>query len=296
MLGIDTNNYIIYEGGSIRWGARALFPSPNLFDLQIAENPEQALNLLKTSKEYNRLLFREDGFDPVSMVRRGRIYELEKTHSQPLECHVYPINEVELNEARNNKGVVKKSLFSYQGYRLTHCIPSQQLFAAIGSDNAYSMWRIVSIDRMHSNEELVTMRPLYFLGALPDLSPNNIPEKWRTKLLESVQKVVDSMYKANADSIVELCRHAASASLFAQFHEDIPQVNQKDLGELAKMAEKRGRRIIAHCGKLIADLHSRLKPNIQMHLGFRSVNERDAELAVQCLSFILRDLGYTRAA
>jgi len=292
-LGIDTNNYIVYEGGNTPWGARALFPSPNLFGLQIAETPEEAPNLLKRSTEYNRFLFREDGFDPVSMVRRGRIYEPDK--SQPRECYVYPINEAELNEERNNKGVVKKSLFCYQGYRLTSWIPSQQLFAAIGSDNAYSMWRIVSNDRMHSNEELVTMRPLYFLGALPDLSPNNIPEEWRTKVMESVQKVIDSMYKANADSIVELCRHAASASLFAHFHEDIPQANQKDLGELAKMAEKKGRRIIANCGKLIADLHSRLKPNIQMHFGFRSVSERDAELAVQCLSCILSDLGYARS-
>lgn len=291
-LGIDKNNYIVYEGGSTYWGARALFPSPNLFDLQIAGTPEEALHLLKKSSEYNRLLFREDGFDPVSMVRRGRIYEPDKL--QPREWHVCPINEAELKEARNNKGVVMKSLFSYQGYRMISWIPSQQLFASIGSDNAYSMWRIVSNDRMYSHEELVTMRPLYFLGALPDLSPNNIPEEWRTKVLESVQKVVDSMYKANADSIIELCRHAASASLFAQFHEDISQANKKDLGELAKMAEKKRRRIIAQCGKLIADLHSRLKPNIQMHFGFRPVSERDAELAVQCLSFILRDLGYTR--
>ena len=158
------------------------------------------------------------------------------------------------------------------------------------------MWRIVSIDRMYSNEELVTMRPLYFLGALPDLSPNNIPEQWRTQVVENVQKVVDSMYKANADSIVELCRHAATTSLLAEFHEDIPRPEKTDLGNLAKIAEQKNRRIIAHCGRTIADLHSRLKPNNQMHYGFRSVSERDAELAIQCLSFILSDLGYTRSS
>ncbi len=157
------------------------------------------------------------------------------------------------------------------------------------------MWRIVSNDRMYSSEELVTMRPLYFLGALPDLSPKDIPEKWRSKVLQGVQKVVDSMYKANADSIVELCRHAASAALFAAFHEEIPQASRKDLGQLAKLAEGKERRIIAHCGKTIADLHSRLKPNNQMDYGCPPVSDRDAELAVQCLSFILRDLGYTRS-
>lgn len=250
-LGIDKNTGIIYEGGNILWGTRPLFPPPYLFDLQIAETPEEALKkLLKSSTEFDRLLFREDSFDPVSMVRRGRIYELEPHKSQPQDCRVFPVIPVDFPEAKKHgHGVVRKELFSYQGYRLTSWNPSQQIFAAIGSDKAYSMWRIVSNDRMYSNEELLTMRPLYFLGALPDLSPNSIPEKWRTKVMESVQKVVDSMYKANADSIVELCRHAASASLFAEFHEDIPKVDQKDLGKLANMAEQKNRRIIANCGR-----------------------------------------------
>ncbi len=293
-LGFDRALGIAYEGGNPSWGARALLSTPYLFDLQVAETPEEALNkLLKSSTEFDKLLFREDSFDAVSIVRRGRIYEPEK--SQPRQCWVFPANEAELQEARSSHGVVRKGLVSYQGYRLTSWNPSQEVYAAIGSGGAYSMWRIVSNDRMYSSEELITMRPLYFLGALPDLSPNNIPEKWRTKVLEGVQKVVDSMYKANADSIVELCRHAASAALFAAFHEEIPQVSRMDLGQLAKLAEGKERRIIAHCGKIIADLHSRLKPNIQMHYDSRPVSDRDAELAVQCLSFILSDLGYTRS-
>jgi len=290
-LGIDKNNYTVYEG-YLNWGARALLPPPNLFDLQVAETPEEALHLLKKSSEYNRLLFREDGFDPVSMVRRGRIYELDK--SQPKECRVCPVNEAELSMARENHGVVKKPLTSYQPYLLSTRNTSQHLFAAIGRDTAYSIWRIVSNDHMYFNEELVTMRPLYFLGALPDLSPSSIPEQWRTKVLESVQKVVDSMYKANADSIVELCRHAASASLCARFHEDIPRLDKTDLGPLANKAEEEGLRVIANCAMTLANLHSRIKPNIQMHYDCRPVCDRDAELAVQCLSFILRDLGYTR--
>ncbi len=87
-LGIDRNLNIVYEGGNTSWGARPLFIAPYLFDLQIAETPEEALNKLVTSSsEFDRLLFREDSFDPVSMVRRGRIYESEK--SQPRQCWVF---------------------------------------------------------------------------------------------------------------------------------------------------------------------------------------------------------------
>jgi len=287
-LGIDNSSGTIYEAGSSLWVTRALSSQPYLFDLHIEETPEQALDKLqKNVPMLEKLLFREDGFDPVSMVRRGRIYKADTP--QPQKWHVLAINSTELPQ-------VDRDLYTYLPYRLTSWNPSQQLFAAIGNDKAYSMWRIVSIDRMYSNEELVTMRPLYFLGSLPDLLPDKIPEQWRTKVIENVQKVVDAMYKADADSIVELCRHAATAALFAEFHEDISQVNKKDLGELCKLAEQKKRRIIAHSGYTIADLHSRLKPNNQMHFGFRYVSDRDAELAIQCLSFILRDLGYTRSS
>ena len=290
-LGIDKSNHIIYEG-YVLYGGRPLFSPPHLFGIEIAETPEEALDLLKRSNEHTRLLFREDGFDPISMVRRGRIYEPTSQH----ECHVCPVNEAELNdEARKNGGVVRKNLFCYERYPLSVRISSRQPFAAIGTDAGYSMWRIVSNDHTYFDEELVTMRPLYFLGAIPDLSPDNIPEQWRAKVHETVGKVVDSMYRADADSIVELCRHAASASLFAHFNKEIAELDKTDLGGLAKRAEEEKRRLIASSAKTIADLHSRIKVNMQMQHNLRPISDRDAELAVQCLSFILRDLGYARS-
>jgi hypothetical protein len=292
-LGIDKDKYIVYDG-YVHWGARAVFPTPYLFPIKVGETPEEALNLLKAEKPawYEKLLFREDGFDPISMVRRGRIYELDRPQTG---CHVCPASEAEREEARKNGGVVVKQLALYQRYPLSVRVPSTQRFAAVGSSTVYSMWRIVSSDYTYFTEELVTMRPLYFLGALPDLSLDNIPEQWRTMIQESVGKVADSMYRANADSIIELCRHAASASLCAYFQEDIPRLNKIDLGPLAKMAEDAKRRVIADCARTLADLHSRLKPNMQMHTDCRPICDRDAELAVQCLSCILADLGYTRS-
>lgn len=292
-LGIDKDNHIVYEG-QVHYGGRALFPAPHLFAIAIAEIPEEALDQLKRSNQQNRLLFREDEFDPVSMVRRGRVYE--PNGGQPTQCCVCPVGEAELNEARReNSAVVRKQLFCYERYPLCVRVSSRQPYAAIGADAGYSIWRIVSNDRTYFDEELVTMRPLYFLGAIPDLSPDSIPERWRAKVQETVGKVVDSMHKANADSIVELCRHAASASLFAHFHEDIAELHATDLGPLAKRAEAEGLRLVGGCGKMIADLHSRIKPNMQMQHSLGSICDRDAELAVQCLSFMLRDLGYARS-
>ena len=291
-LGIDQNTGIVYEG-LVYSGARPLLPGPYLFGMRIAQAPDEALELLRQSKEHDTLLFREDGFDPVSMVRRGRIYESEP--SFPTGCRVSPINEAELKEARMNNGVLNRSLHCYHRHRLGSLVGSKHVFAAIGAHGSHSMWRIVSNDRMYLGEELVTMRPLYFLGAIPDLSPDNIPEQWRTEVQDTVRKVVDSMYKADAGSIVDLCRNAASACLFAYLHGDIPEFDKTDLGRLAETAEHKGRRVIGRCAKVLADLHSRGKVNVQKQYNCSPICERDAELAVQCLSFILRDLGYTRS-
>jgi len=291
-LGIDERDHIVYEG-HIDWGGRPIIPSPNVFGIQIAETPEQACTFSKRSPDPNRLVFREDGFDPVSMVRRGRIYERDKGY--PTECHVYPINQAELIESRIPNGVVKKELICYQRYPLHARHTSQKLYAAIGDRTAYSMWRIVSNDATCFGEELVTMRPLYYLGTLPDLSPERIPDTWRAKVAETVGKVVGAMHRADANSIVELCRHGASAALLAYLDENIQDMNKTDLSDLAKKAEQAQRRLIANSAKMLADLHSRVKPNMQMHLNCRPISDRDAELAVQCLSFILTDLGYAHA-
>lgn len=292
LLGIDENQNVIYEG-RLHWGARAVFPTPNLFTIQIAETPEEASHLVQKKSNPRGLLFREDSFDPGSMVRRGRIYKANPSY--PTECRVCPISPAELAQTEEHQGVIRKQLRCFHPYLLNSQFPTKRFYAAIGDVNSYSMWRIVSSDRMRLNEELVTMRPVYFLGALPDLSEETIPERWRLKVTETTEKVVASMYKADAGSIIELCRHAASASLFAFFVDEIQELNKSDLGALANKAHERGKRIVASSARTIADLHSRVKPNMELEYGFSPVCDRDAELAIQCLSFILRDLGYAKS-
>ncbi|MDZ8118186.1 hypothetical protein [Pontiella agarivorans] len=241
--------------------------------------------------EFKKFLFREDSFDPVSMVRRGRIYQ--PYPEQPNECRVAAIDAYDgLIAHQYASAVIKKRLHTYQPYALSLNGPDQK-YAIIGTQSAYSLWRIVSNDRMYLNDELLTLRPLHSMGALPDLDLREVSDPWKTKVEETVNKVVDAMTFANADSIIELCRHAASAALFAHFHEDIKNLAGTDLGPLAKRAGDEGLHIVAHCGHLIAKFHSRIKPNNQVHFESRPPTDRDAELAIYSLSCILSDLKLT---
>lgn len=290
-LGVDRSRYVVYEG-DLHWCARPILPSPHIFDMQLGDTPEAAIKkLLKGDSVFDKFLFWEDTFDPVTMVRRGRIYEAEK-NGQPRECRVEPAYNAE-TLSFHGSGVIKKSLNTYQRYPIASREKVLPRYAAIGAEGAFSLWRIVSTDRMHFGEELLTLRPYHSMGALPDLDLSKVSDPWKTKVKETVQKVVDVMNIANSDSIIELCRHAASAALFAYFHEDIQKLAGTDLGHLADRAGKDGKRIIASCGRIIADLHSRLKVNMQVEHDLRPVSDRDAELAIYSLSCILSDLKFT---
>jgi hypothetical protein len=292
-LGIDKSQGVVYEGES-SWGLRPIFPAPHLFDMQIADTPPEAVKKLidASNNIFKKLLFREDGFDPISMVRRGRVYEPEQ-QGQPQDRVVPLLNAAEATYNNQMQGGVRKSLYTFQRYAVSIRVPSVHRYAAIGSETAYSLWQVVSIDRMYMEEELLMLRPVYSMGALPDLDLSEVSEPWKSQLEGTVRKVVDAMKLANADSIIELCRHAASAALFAHFHKDIQELHKTDLGKLAERAGKDDKRIVENCGKVIANLHSRIKPNIQVQHGCRIVSDRDAELAICCLSCILSDLKFT---
>lgn len=121
-LGIDKNSYVVYGGGQ-EWGARPLFPTPSLFSIAIEATSEEAIEGLGKSDQFTGLLFREDVFDPVSMIRRGRLYQCERQKMQPNECHVAPVDEVDIRNARDGNGVVIKTLLTYQEHCLTSWKP-----------------------------------------------------------------------------------------------------------------------------------------------------------------------------
>ena len=291
-LGIEKDKGIVYESGYNNWGMRAVFPSPHLFNMQIAYTPETALEkLAKTSGDrIGNLIFREDSFDPVSMIRRGRVYEF----GEEKECQVCPIGEMELTQARSKNGVISKRLFIAPRCPVKTRHPFEHLYAAIGGERASSVWRIVLIDHMYLDEELLTLRHLHSLGALPDLDMKAVPSDWQNMLQGDVQKVVDSLNRANSSAIVELCRHAAATALFAYFHEDINRFDAEDLGPLCGRAREKKLYAVANCGEIIAKLHVRLKPGPRMEFNLRPVNDRDAELTVYSLACILSDLGYAK--
>ena len=74
MIGIDESTHLLYEGDSIY--GYGVWPTPILTTAALVKGKEDWA-LVPTSRRFSdaKLLFREDAFDPVTRIRRGRLYE-----------------------------------------------------------------------------------------------------------------------------------------------------------------------------------------------------------------------------
>src|SRR6266540_471888 len=96
-LGIEEDRHLVFEGTHI-WDGRGLWPLPIITaaSFRVAEAskpaeglPEKNAPLLTNSTT----VFREDFFDPVTRIRRGRFYK--KGNNQPWEVSPHPALNLE---------------------------------------------------------------------------------------------------------------------------------------------------------------------------------------------------------
>jgi HEPN domain-containing protein len=158
---------------------------------------------------------------------------------------------------------------------------------------------VTNKETVHTREILVTLKARQSLGALPELDWNLLPDK--SGLVKGkIESLLDDVYRAGAESIVDRAREAATAILSAYLqNEGIAETNGKDLGALIELLVKRndrnGQRIVACAAEIPQRLHSRGKHVEQeKHDNLRPIREQDAELAVQCIGVMLCDLGWGR--
>ncbi len=97
-IGYEEDTGHVYEGEPGR-PEYAVVPAPLLTQAKLFEGSEQAQELPRgLSIDALRWLFREDSFDPVTRVRRGRLYE-PFPGGQPADCLTqgHPANVVRHN-------------------------------------------------------------------------------------------------------------------------------------------------------------------------------------------------------
>lgn len=294
-LGIDRDKNLVYEGASC-WG-HPVWPTPTILPAAFVSASESWPAAAK-STELIKYIFREDSYDSVSRVRRGRFYGVGVNSPDQMSWFVYPHPAVhdEVNRVKQH-GVISKFLFSFGRFPLGMLLKDygvDQPLVLLGAEEAFTIWAVVGVEKSFAGDEIVALKARQTFGVLPTLWPEKIPPERRAKVLECLKKLQEDVFRAGPESVVDRARDAASAILRAVVGDREKLSPGADLGELIKkLKDERRFPTVTNAAEIVRVFHSRAKPSVQEKIPeIRPLREQDAELAVQCIGCIICDLGW----
>ncbi len=302
LLGIDDTTGLVYERSGAAFVGVGVWPSPILIPANILSDSSKRLeptSLNKYTKGY--LLFREDAFDPVSRIRRGRLY-INNDNQQPQRWQVGPHPGLPTESANRPKELL--TYYPYQSQQIQQTIGSfgaGQPLIVLGLERNITVWSLVSIESTATSDVLVTLRMRQSFGALPRIRQEAIPTEGRENLINAINILSEDLRRAGPESVIDRAREVVVATLSCYLKaEGITEVGL-DLDQLIKRIKKineeqpeKGKNIVYHASYIVRLFHSRGKNAVRERLQVPPLREQDAELAVQCVGTILRDLGWAQ--
>jgi hypothetical protein len=290
MIAVDGNTKLVYEGQACY--GYGLSPSPVLSLATVIYEESNFQNIPAGADLFHAdTVFREDSFDPVTRIRRGRLYKTPGI--QPQEWRVIPNAMFQ--------GVAGQIQMRLHGFDSNLISSERDTFRnaliALGSADAYTLWRVVSVERIITGEDLLTLRARSSLGIVPEINESTIPLDAVSKVKETLTRLSDAAYRAGPESIVDRAKDAAQwcVAVWLADRKGDPKFRTFDLGKIANALDGEERSVIQNVGRALARLHARGKPNVQEEKGSRPVTEDDAEFALASVGILLREIGWSRA-
>ena len=291
-IGIDNNTHDIYQASNGVW--TSVWPATPILSVAAFVASGKESPAFDHDLTNAKVVFREDSFDPITRIRRGRFYE-SSNYTRPTQKFVlpHPLYGTRGSMTSLEDGRCERNLYIFvqaQNHPPTNAV-------IIGSDE--SRWRVLSTERIVSGEYLVTLKARHALGILPELNAEAIPEIGREKATETYNILVDSAYRETPGSIIDRARDAAQWFLGTWYAEKMNGDNKylkKDLGDIIEKIEKEygSLKIIVCAARIVARLHSRGKPNEQEKHSTRPLMEADAEFALAAVEMLLRELNWIK--
>lgn len=288
MLGLDDRTKQVYEGDS--YSGYGVHPCPVLSLATVVKIEDDFGTLPASCNLFSAdLLFREESFDAVTRIRRGRLYKAYP--DKPSDWQVISHSMFDGHTSSARKSLVTFDTRAVVGERSSF----ESALIALGTRDAYSLWRVVSIERTVNGEDLLTLRARSSLGILPALDESKVPSRQLRKVRETLSKLSEAAYRAGPESIVDRAKDAAqwTVGTWLAALRNEPDLRKKDLGKLAAALEGEATAVIQGVSKALARLHARGKPNVQEEKGSRDVTEDDAEFALATVGLLLREIGWT---
>jgi hypothetical protein len=299
-LGIDTDTGHIYEGaGAPQF---AVFPRPAISLAKLIDAPEDWNSLpMEISHTPFPWVFREDSFDPVTRMRRGRLYETYN-NTQPQECpvsaHLFDHDGVREVAASRQ---LRKRLYTYWPCQTLTARPDRGngVMLALGTGRAATGWRVIQVETLIDRCVMVTLKAVSAFGILPEINTSKIEPGHQKSVAQAIDRVLDSAFRETPISVIDHCRNAAQVILSRWMAQETgkAEVLGKDLDQVCKAVQNMDppRSAARDAANIVRLLHSRGKANKQESEGLRLSVEEDAEMSIQALAFILREIDWAVA-
>lgn len=298
-IGFEPDTGHVYEGSHAP--QFAVWPSPVLSQAKLIEH-ESDWNDLPNGLTQSPFawVFREDVFDPVTRVRRGRLYQpSSNTQAQAYSVSAHPFDHDDLRKMAANR-MLKKNLYAYCPCYAFVNRSDRGLGAilALGYGRTTSAWKVIQTELVVSDDVMVTLKAMSTYGVIPEVDRSEIDDQDRQAVERALERVVDSAFREMPISIVDHCRNAATVILSRWLVKEgaSKELLTKDLADVARAVEKDPYKKIAarDAAEVIRKLHPRGKANEQETRSLRIPVEEDAEMAIHALGFILREIGWAK--
>lgn len=296
LLGMIESDGLIFEGRN-HYGAHLVWPTPVMTPAQFVDSSaKEFVNRYVGSRP--SYCFREDMFDSVSRVRRGRFYKA--TGAIGNKWCVLPVPHVSL--PRNN--VDQDGMISVSGvadynscsvYNVLNEMSIANAVVILGKEKSSTLWSIIHVETGITGEELVTLKARQSLGALPIVALESLPPLKAKSIQEALQTLEDDYHLASPESVVDRANEAATRILNAYLSVKDGKTQDslhKAIGAVGNLAAEAKKEVARNAADIVRLLHGRTKYAVQAAKKAREVREQDAELAVQCIGVMLCDLEW----
>jgi len=164
--GIDKTFGLAYEADSSKHNGRLLWPAPVISHAKILPINSKEFVAKSSQEDPFGYIFREDFFDPITKIRRGRFYKAEGTQPQRWICLAHPAKPFKASS--NLDGPKPEELFTYtsnQSFWNEHIKGQQEKpLIILGLNDSYTVWEIISVEEIYTREDLVTLKARDSLG------------------------------------------------------------------------------------------------------------------------------------
>ncbi len=279
---------IFYEGDY--HDLRAIHPTPVV---------SQASCGFITAYGTQEIVFREDSFDPVTRIRRGRFYvggpDMKTWPIGRVDHGLYHPYQPYDKGAPGINWAAERAYDAWQPNSSPKDVSGQSV--RLGGAGFETAWRVVGVERISTGHILFTLRAVSLVGVLPDLADELVNKdgvKVGAKPVhDALESLVDALHKQQATPIVDVARETAKVILTAWIGSN---AQGKDLGDVIKAMPK-GKDLAVWATSIVNRLHPRGKSaerESQEARGaiLREVLTEDAETSVHLIGLLLREVGW----